>query len=149
MKKVSIREEMKRARKTHGIWYDFCDHMKKWYFIRRPTVHFRRGKVINGKRSFKEFSSTKMIGFRAMCRVDAYAEKHPEIKVITVDDAFHAGSSVVLVPHPKMGITVIYIPQCATDDLNQFFMYPHCSATMIEEIAKMKKKCQWPRWGYK
>jgi len=146
MKKVSIREEMKRARKTHGIWYDFCDHMKKWYFIRRPTVHFRRGKTVNGKRLFKEFDCTKMIGYPAMCRVDAYAKAHPEIKVLTVDDAFHAGSSVVLVPHTKMGITVIYIPQCATDHLNQFFLYSGHAKGLAEEVTKMAKRCRNPRW---
>ena len=135
---------MKRARKTHGIWYDLCDHMKKWYFIRRPTVHFRRGKTVNGKRLFKEFDCTKMIGYPAMCRVDAYVKKHPEIKVVSVDDAFHASSSVVLVPHPKMGITAIYIPQCATNELNHFFLYPTHARPLVEAIAEMTKKCRRP-----
>lgn len=128
------------TRKVHGTWHDFCNYMRKWYFIKRPTVHFRKKEIVNGKRLFKEFAGYKMVGYQAMRRVERYVEKHPEIKLVTVDDSFFAGSMIVLIPHPKMGITLLYIPQCGTDDTNQCFLYPHHSRDLMNELTSMKKR---------
>ena len=152
-KKDTVKSMMSEARKTHAAWYDFCDHFKKWYFTVERTFHIRpKGKnsedgsreikFVDGKRKYREFDCTKMAGHLAMKRVDAYAKKHPEIRVVMVDDAYHASSSVVLIPHPTMGITAIYVPQCATDEKNQFFLYPSDAKPLARAIGEMTEECE-------
>jgi hypothetical protein len=141
MKNTILEDWQKEARKTHGIWFDFCNHMKKWYYkevdeykLDKKTIEY----VTTGK-MIKEFDVTKMIGYDCMCRVEKYAEKHKEIKIISVDDDVYSSSNLVLIPHPQHGITAIFIPQ-NTNINNQFFLYPSCIENIQEELDAMKKK---------
>ena len=140
--------QSKVTKKTHKIWYDFCDHFKRWYFEYytgyKKLKQNKDGslKVIRNKRKLKSFSSKNMVGWTAMMRVEKYAKTHKEIKVIRCDDAMFSSSSIVLVPHPTMGITCIYIPQNEIGQPNQCFLYPDHSIELIKELSKMRKKCK-------
>lgn len=141
MKDKFLKEWEESARKTHGTWFDFCNHMKKWYYkeveeyklIGNALESTKTGKII------KKFDITKMIGYDCMQRVERYAKKHNEIKVIGVDDEVYSSSDLVLIPHPEHGITVIFIPQCTTVT-NQFFLYPPCLKNLQEELESMQQK---------
>src|SRR5579859_5580156 len=117
---------------THRVWHKFSDWLIKTY-----------GKDLHGKwkvmrvknpetkkihhlkyRSFNDLElSRRLVGYEVMCKVKKYVERYlPEIKHVHVDDEVFAGSDLFLIPHPKMGISVLYIPQC-TSIQNQFFLY--------------------------
>jgi hypothetical protein len=108
---------MKDLKKMHGTW---------WKFEKFLISNF-------GKDYHDNLS-----GFEAMDKVAKYVKsKAPEIKIVRCDDSFHASSDLVLVPHPKHGITVIFIPQCTTIN-NQFFLYENHLKTLTKELALMK-----------
>ncbi len=137
-------EEMEESTKqTHGIYHDFCQYMAKWYFQIVPN--WKLGADENGKTDFredgtiKEFDVTKLVGYEAMIRIEKYVKKHPEIRLVTMDDDVFSTSYIVLIPHPTMGITMIIIPQCTTVQ-NVAFLYPMNAHDLIEEIAKMQKE---------
>lgn len=106
--------------KEHKIWYAFCEHFKKWY-------HDDGG----------NFTSIDMIGFKAMCRVEKYAKNHPEIKIVQCDDYVFASSLIILVPHPKMGITFIFIPQCTTIQ-GELFLRPENINRLIDNLITLR-----------
>jgi hypothetical protein len=59
--------------------------------------------------------------------------------LVPVDDSIFDGSYLVLVPHPEMGITVIFVPQYSNIQ-SQFFIYPQHGEALIDAISKMKEK---------
>lgn len=106
---------------THDLFHALQKYLKKWYH--------------NDK---KEFDVTQLTGYRAMCRMENFIKKHPEIVEVHVDDASFASSSLYLIPHKGMGVTVWFIPQC-TSEQNEFFLYPHHLDNLINELKKMKR----------
>lgn len=62
----------------------------------------------------------------------------PEIKIVRCDDSNYAGSDLLLIPHPKHGITIMFIPQC-TSIQNQFFLYENHYISLVRELNKMGK----------
>jgi hypothetical protein len=112
---------------VHASWNSFSNYMKRWYY-----------EIINNK---KVFSSENMTGYIAQKRVTNYAKKHPEVKVLFCDDSVFSSSIIVLIPHPTMGITMIYIPQNNTKIRSELFLYPDHSKKLIEELTKMHEKC--------
>ena len=141
MKNKEIKELIEDARKTHGIWFDFCKHMKKWYYKEVNEYYFdpktleetKTGKIV------KEFDVTKMIGYECMQRVEKYAKRHNEIKITSVDDDVYSSSILVIIPHPEHGITIIFIPQ-NTNVNNQFFLCPSALEYLQNELYKMKQE---------
>jgi len=119
----------KEADKIHKIWHKFCSHMSKWYYVEEKY---------NGK-TYKEFDSTQLLGYEAMTRVEKYAKNHPEIKVVRVDDSVYSGSDLVLVPHPRHGITMIFIPQ-NTGVNNEWFLYPGHIESLQQALDEMNKE---------
>jgi hypothetical protein len=122
MSTVDWEEMNKRSDKIHQIWWDFCNHMKQWYFNESG-----------------DFDSELMIGYEASERVSDYAKDHSEIVIAYCDDDYFMGSDIVLIPHPEMGITVIYIPQCE-QQINMFFLYPNHLNYLIEKLNEVKEK---------
>jgi hypothetical protein len=140
MKSKEFKDLEKSAKKIHSIWWNFCKHMTKWYY--KEVDEYRYDKDEFGQptgKKVKEFDVTQMAGYDCMCRVQKYAEKHPEIVVVGVDDELYAGSYLVLIPHPTHGITMIFIPQCTTIN-NQWFLYPSYLKGLQTALEEMKKK---------
>jgi hypothetical protein len=119
----------------HKIWYDFCDYMKEWYYkeVDEYEDGVKTGNIV------KFFDTAKMMGDECLNRVDYYAKKHKEIKIVDVDDDTFCGASLVLIPHPKFGMTVIFIPQC-TGVNNMFFLYSHHLQELQETLNDMSDK---------
>ena len=91
---------------------------------------------------FKNYGSnynSKLHGFEVMSKIEKYLNKYiPQIKIIRCDDAEYRSSIVLLVPHPKHGITVMFIPQ-STEIQNHFFLYSSHFECLVKELSDMKK----------
>ena len=124
---------------THKEWFLFCDHMKKWYYKEVPeTMYSEKVGIYETGRTLFQFDSSKMIGSEAIKRIEKYVLKHPNIRIVNVDDDVYAGSIVLLIPHPEHGISLIFVPQC-TEIQNRFFMYPSHISRFLIELEKMQK----------
>jgi hypothetical protein len=122
---------------VHKTYHHFCNYMKRWYYKNRYGFSFKTLKET--KKVIREFDPTKMLGYSAMLKVKYYEKKYGGIKTVTVDDDSFMGSIIVLIPHPKMGITSIYIPQCGYN-INTFFLYPGHFNQLTKIINEMKKE---------
>lgn len=78
-------------------------------------------------------------GIVSMEAIEQYVVDHPEIEICTCDDSSFAGSDLVFVPHPDMGISVVYVPQLSGGSA-QFFLYPGHLNNLIETLTKMRDK---------
>lgn len=146
MKKKTIGPWVKSlpsTKKVHKTWHEFCDYMSKWYYEYYYPLRYdkKSNKCVKSKRRLKAFSSKNMQGYKTMVRVERYVEKHPEIQIVKCDDSVFSSSMIVLVPHPTMGISFIYIPQNNTYIQGELFLYPDHSEELIEKLTKMRKKC--------
>lgn len=131
---MSEETKIEETDEIHKYYHSFCDYMKRWYFTKEPGYDKNLKK---GKRLYKFFDASKMVGYEAAQRIQRYVKTHPEIKICRADDDFFMGSILVLVPHPKMGITVFFIPQCKAQ--NTFFLYPNDSKELINTLVEMRK----------
>ena len=140
-------ELIKKAKTTHEVWHKFYNWMVKTYgkdlhgaWQVMESKNAETGKPFKIKyRSYNELElSRRLVGYEVIEKVERYIKKCcPEIKTIHCDDHHHAGSIILLIPHPKMGISVIFIPQCTTIQ-NQFFLYEnHCKA-LVKGLTEMK-----------
>lgn len=142
MKSKKQERVIRKTLTTHEIWHRFSDWLVKTY-----------GKDLHGKWEYMKISDTKklryrsfndlelsrrLVGYDVLIRIERYVKRYcPEIKVLRVDDECHSGSDLLLIPHPKMGITVIFIPQC-TSIQNQFFLYEGHHKALSKALKKMK-----------
>jgi hypothetical protein len=89
--------------------------------------------------NYGENFHSKLSGYDVQKNIEKFVEnKCPEIKIVNCDDEVFASSILVLVPHPKMGITILFIPQCTTIG-NHFFLYESHFKSFTKELDKMKK----------
>ena len=97
----------------------------------------------------RRFSDNSLTGYRwsgyeLMRRVDKYIDKNPEILSVGVDDSYHSGSSVYLIPHESekeyWGTTALYVPQCSGEAPIEFFMYPGHLDGMLAALKALKKR---------
>ncbi len=141
-KSETYKEITENAMKCHAIWYKFSKFLTNAYGKDLWSGYKYLDKN-NKKFKYRNFDSTefnkRLVGYDVMQRVERYINRFcPEIKIIRCDDAVYAGSIILLIPHPEHGITVMYIPQC-TSQQNQFFLYgSHCKA-LIKGLTEMKK----------
>ena len=84
----------------------------------------------------------KYRGYDLMKRVKTWAKKYPDDVTITgCDDAVFAGSDLVLIEHRSdklyMGTSVVYIPQCTSENPIQFFLYPGHRFALIAALRRL------------
>jgi hypothetical protein len=96
---------------------------------------------------FKNFGknyNSKLHGIDVMLKVEKYLRKYiPEIKIVRCDDIEYGSSMILLVPHPKHGISVMFIPQ-TTKIQNTFFLYSSHYDCLMKELSEMKKVYDYP-----
>jgi len=142
---MKTKDEFSDAIETHRIWHKFSNWLIKKYgkdlYSDWQYLEFKQ----NGKKKklkFRDFNDGKLnkrlVGYDVMSDIERYIKRYcPEIKIIHCDDSYHAGSTILLIPHPKMGITVMFIPQCTTIQ-NQFFLYDQHLKMLLKELKDMK-----------
>jgi len=148
--KKDIDENLKRmdgeAMRMHKVWHQFYGWLMKTY---GKDLHSESCEVFvdnDGKKKkfkykhFNDFELSQRLGGPDVVEsVENYVKKYcPEIKIVRCDDAIYSGSIILLIPHPKHGITVMFIPQ-QSDIQNQFFLYLGHYEKLMEELKKMKK----------
>jgi hypothetical protein len=101
------------------------------------------------KRFKKDAHEWKEKGWDLIEKLEKFAAKHPQIRMVRVDDSSFTNSELVLVPHtydtPKlgcsyMGTTVIFVAQCAGDPPVEFFLYPNHLRNLIQTLQEVEKK---------
>jgi len=136
----------KNFTETHRVWHKFSDWLIKkygkdlysdWKFMEFKDNEGKKKKI--KYRNFNEYElSRRLIGYEVMKDIERYTKRYcTEIKIVYCDDSYHAGSYILLIPHPKMGITVMFIPQC-TGTQNEFFLYDNHFKMLMDELNKMK-----------
>lgn len=88
-------------------------------------------------KNFGENYNDRLFGYEAMCQIEEYIKENKEIKIVHCDDDAFAGSIIVLIPHPTMGISVKFIPQC-TNVQNTFFLYDNHYDILMKVLTEMK-----------
>lgn len=140
-----IKSEFKKIKETHKIWHKFQKFITKTYgkdlYGEEIVNEFvdANGKKRKFKyRNFNEVElSRRLVGYEVMERIEKYIKKSiPEIKIVRCDDSYHAGSDLLLVPHPGHGITIIFIPQL-TGVQNQFFLYEGHYKMLMSALKEM------------
>lgn len=142
MKNNILDKEIKdRVKLTHETWHKFSNWLIKtygkdlhgeWQYLDKKNKKYKY-------RSFDDIElARRLIGYEVMSRVESYCKRYcPEIKILRCDDAYHAGSIILLIPHPKMGITFMFIPQC-TSIQNQLFLYENHCNILIKALTELK-----------
>jgi hypothetical protein len=117
------------AEKVHRIWHKFSRWLTNTYgkdlygHWVSDKIKTAEGKTVALKyRSFNELElSRRLVGYDVMRKVERYAKRCcPEIRILRCDDEVYSSSTLLLIPHPQHGITIMFIPQC-TSVQNQFF----------------------------
>jgi hypothetical protein len=103
-------EEDKKIKQMHRLWHKFEKR-----FIR------------DGKWKCK--------GYEFMVAVDKFAAKNPEVVVTDCDDNSFCGSSIALIPHKGMGISVVIIPQYGEPCC--IFLYPNHATQLVTELGRI------------
>lgn len=134
------------SQQTHKVWHKFSNWLIKTYgkdlhgeWQKHVITHPDTGKKHTLKfRNFNDHElSRRIVGYEVMCKVEKYIKRCcPEIKIVRCDDDVHAGSDLLLIPHPKMGISVMFIPQC-TGTQNRFFLYSNHFTMLMRELKSM------------
>lgn len=101
---------------THKIWHKFDDWLTE---------------------TFGGNYNSKLIGYDAQCKIEKYAKDNPAIRILYCDDDVFASSILVLIPHPTMGISIMFVPQC-TNVQNMFFLYDKHYSELIRVLSEMK-----------
>lgn len=139
--------DMSKYIECHKIWHLFYDYLirtfgkdlySEWV---TQKIKGKNGKAITWRyRNYNEYElSKRLCGYDVMMKIRKYVKRYlPQIKIINCDDAMHAGSDILLIPHPKHGITVMYIPQISGIQ-NQFFLYDGHYDMLMTELMKMKE----------
>lgn len=130
---------------THKTWHKFSGWLGKTFgedLIEDKTLDIPLGDGKIKSIKYKDLNewelSKRLVGHEVIEKIEKYAARYcKDIKVVRCDDSTYAGSSLILVPHPKHGITIVFIPQC-TSIQNQFFLYENHYKALTKALREMK-----------
>jgi hypothetical protein len=135
----------KRGEEIHRIYHKFSKWLVNTFGKDLKSKRKVKFTLQDGKKKvfyvtdYNEYELEKRIsGYDAIVKIENYVKRScPEIKIVGCDDSVHAGSILLLIPHPDFGITVMFVPQCTTTQ-NKFFLYGNHFKMLQEELEKMK-----------
>ncbi|WP_421977120.1 hypothetical protein [Roseivirga seohaensis] len=126
------------AEKIHRISTKF------WNWVFKKYGKGLKGGKLRSSDYFLELSK-RMVGWEVIEAIEKFVEKEcPEVKIVWVDDQVHSSSILVLIPHPKMGVTILFVPQ-NTRTNNFFFMYPIHVNNLMEALNELKPTITKPQ----
>lgn len=115
-------------------------------FLHNSREMHRLGRLYQ-KQFLDDHQEFKLTGYPLMQKLERFAMAHPEVTLLRCDDSWHAGSSIMLIPHETKteywGTTVVVAPQCKGKP-EEIFLYPihamalHKALTTI--VNKQRKK---------
>lgn len=133
---------------VHYVWHKFVKAFKKEIDIQWNEY---TSKDKNGKDKKVRFRTSNLVykwsGFELAKRIEKWAKRWPnDIKIVGCDDAYHAGSDLVLIEHKApvnyMGTTVLYIPQCTSEQPIEFFLYPYHRKELVRALQYIGEKAE-------
>lgn len=139
---ITSEDLLLKIKSSHAVWHKFSNWMVKSF---GSDLH-GKWKVIKIKghkdikyRSFNDLElSRRLVGHEVMTKVRRYITRYcPEIIEINCDDTTYCGSTILLIPHPSHGITMMFIPQC-TKIQNQIFLYERHYKQLTKALRTMK-----------
>lgn len=140
MTKQKNKDIFSESNKIHSKWHKFQKFLEKNFYspdIVRE-VEIKNFGVKTKHKIFDEVAlSRRIVGHEAMTKIRNYAKKNPEIRIVGCDDSAFASSMIVLIPHPKMGITMMFVPQC-TGVQNEMFLYPNHYKMLLDTLNEMR-----------
>jgi hypothetical protein len=151
MDKERVEERLTVEDDTHKVWDkferflndNFGEELNETFDNHIISEEYPNG--IFGKFSNSSEVLKRLVGYEALVKIEDFIKKEvPEIKIVHCDDNDYTGSTILLIPHPNHGITVMFIPQCSMVQ-NTFFLYENRYAKLMKELAKMKKVYKNPR----
>lgn len=115
-------------------------------FVRRTREMHKLGWLYQ-KQFLDKKQEFKLKGYPLMQKLERFATAHPEVILLRCDDSWHAGSSIMLIPHETKteywGTTVVVAPQCKGKP-EEIFLYPsHATAfhkALTTIVNKQRKK---------
>ena len=144
-----LRREMKLNNKsvdtTHRVWHQFHDWLIRTFgkdlYGEWQTMKIKKTGKTFRYRNYNEYElSKRLVGYEVMVKIERYVNRFcPEIKILKCDDDHHAGSFILLIPHPNHGITMLFIPQCTSVN-NQMFLYSQHHSELMKAMKKMGSK---------
>lgn len=96
------------------------------------------------ERKFKDVETEewKLPNRELMAAIEHWAKRRKDVHILPVDDSYFASSFLVLVEHKTahqfMGVTALFIPQCAPGKPTEFFLYP-CHAAPLFRLLQAQK----------
>lgn len=143
--KKMIEEMFARGKYIHQYMHKFDKWLKNTFgkdLYGEVTKHkFKvdgKTKIIKTRHYNERELNDRLCGYEVIERIEKYVKRScPEIKIVRCDDDVHAGSILLLIPHPTFGITVMFIPQCTTIQ-NTFFLYGNHYKMLLSELGKME-----------
>ena len=132
-----------KAKEIHKVWHKFYKWTSKTFgkdlYSEWKYMEFGGTRK---KLKYRNFDDNKLYerlgGYEAMKKIEQYVKRYcPEIKIVPCDDEVFASSFLLLIPHPKMGISIIFVSQLSSIQ-NFFFLYKgHCDC-LINTLNEMK-----------
>jgi len=131
---------------VHRVWHAFQD-----YFIRRVP----EGEPFEfcGKMMRHEREEWKWRGYELMCRINKWADKHPnDVFIHGCDDSHFMGSDMVYILHRSqtewMGVTVLFVPQNGDEPKHAFYYPGHMlsARNMLDYLLKMCEAYKGAKW---
>lgn len=132
---------MEKGLETHKVWHKFSKFITNNYGkdLYSEYHYINVGKKKLKYRNFNENELfRRLVGYEVITKIEKYVKKNcPEIRIVNCDDNVHSGSIILLIPHPKMGISVMFIPQC-TNTQNVFFLYKNHYKNLMKNLTEME-----------
>ena len=126
---------------THKVWHKFSNWLVRNY---GEDLHgeWQSMEIDDKEVKFRSFNdlelSRRLVGFDVIVRIEKYIKKYcSDIKIVGCDDADYSSSIILLIPHPKHGITMMFIPQCSTIH-NRMFLYGNHYKQLMTALEEMK-----------
>jgi len=140
MSKKELPPTEKHLLDVHAVWHDFTKRFKKQIkYGRAFTV-----KVGNRKKKMYRYREEwKWSGYDLITRIKTWAEKYPaDVFSAHCDDDHFTNSDIFYILHRAsddwMGVSVVFVPQCAPGDPSIHFLYPSHMANVAIALKTIK-----------
>jgi hypothetical protein len=93
------------------------------------------------ERNYGEDYATKLKGIDVITAVRQFAYRNKKVKIVKcsdiADDSHGDKSILVVIPHPTMGKSIIFIPE-KSDVQNIFFLYPKREKQLLKILNSIQ-----------
>jgi len=138
--------DLNETKDIHKTWHKFYNWLMKTFgkdlYGKWIYYEFSDSNNKKVKRKYRHFDDLelrkRLVGYEVIEKIEKYVKRNcPEIIIVGCDDESYSSSILLLIPHPKHGITLMFVPQC-TDVQNQIFLYDGHYKLLMKGLKNMK-----------